>query len=282
MGSAFEGTVTPDVPHDLDIMFCQEMFSVIEDIAKADKNKFSLLIVREPETPAGYMKLQLVETNKSLTSADWPVSRNYTTRFNCQKEKSEQAYIKALYSAKISTFRFAHTASIESIVAYHYNQTNDVTSYKFINFLWLLIHRIQNISTIFEHTAHEVKSAQALLLPCIYTCLASTISAFAFKITQFDIRDILLLGSLSNLFLNGDLSGRLKLISILLAAELYADCEWHLDQLIEEDIKCIPSVCVCRHCPTDSYFLPQSIVILPQCLPVFHFYQQNFQLSQTP
>ncbi|CAG2190826.1 unnamed protein product [Mytilus edulis] len=106
-----------------------------------------------------------------------------------------------------------------------------------LNF-WLSKDRIQNISTIFEHTADEVESAKALLLPCINTCLASTLSAFAFNMTQFDTRNILLLGSLSYLSINGDLSGRLKLISILLAAELYADCEWHLDELDEEDIKC--------------------------------------------
>ncbi|CAG2190825.1 unnamed protein product [Mytilus edulis] len=72
MGSTFEATFTPDESHDIDGMECHEWLSVIENISKAEKNKFSLLIVREPETPAGYVKLQLVGYDKPLTSTDWP------------------------------------------------------------------------------------------------------------------------------------------------------------------------------------------------------------------
>ncbi|CAG2243544.1 unnamed protein product [Mytilus edulis] len=90
-GSSCEATVTQsenddDQSHDLDYMVCEEWFSVIEDVAKAEKNKFSLLIVREPETPAGYVKLQLVGINKPLISLDWPhVQHLFPNMFHCFK-----------------------------------------------------------------------------------------------------------------------------------------------------------------------------------------------------
>lgn len=49
-----------DEPNDIDVMKCDERFPVIEDISKTERNWFSLLIVRESDTPDGYVKLQLV------------------------------------------------------------------------------------------------------------------------------------------------------------------------------------------------------------------------------
>ncbi|CAG2212063.1 unnamed protein product [Mytilus edulis] len=46
-------------------------FPVFEDASKANKYRFSLLIVRESNAPVGYVKLQLVFGGVPLTSNDW-------------------------------------------------------------------------------------------------------------------------------------------------------------------------------------------------------------------
>lgn len=42
-----------DQQSDHDAIKCDESFPVVEDLSKADKYYFSLLIIREEETPAG-------------------------------------------------------------------------------------------------------------------------------------------------------------------------------------------------------------------------------------
>ncbi|CAC5364798.1 unnamed protein product [Mytilus coruscus] len=87
IGSTFEGTDSPDEtlhrrtnlwqssePSDMDVMKCDESFAVIEDISNATKKDgvlSTLLIVRELDTPAGYVKLQLVNGEIPYTSKHW-------------------------------------------------------------------------------------------------------------------------------------------------------------------------------------------------------------------
>ncbi|CAC5399322.1 P4HA [Mytilus coruscus] len=60
VGGKWEGTLTPGVKTDFDAISCDDNVIVIEDISKAVQNRYSLLIVRDPRTPAGYVKLQIV------------------------------------------------------------------------------------------------------------------------------------------------------------------------------------------------------------------------------
>ncbi|XP_052083858.1 uncharacterized protein LOC127721212 isoform X2 [Mytilus californianus] len=74
MGSTFEGTDSPGEPSDMDVMRCDESFSVIEDMANATEKDgilSTLLIVRELHTPPGYVKLQLVNGETLYTSKHW-------------------------------------------------------------------------------------------------------------------------------------------------------------------------------------------------------------------
>lgn len=48
------------VKTDFDVIWCDDNVIVIEDISKAVLNRYSLLIIRDPHTPAGYVKLQIV------------------------------------------------------------------------------------------------------------------------------------------------------------------------------------------------------------------------------
>ncbi|CAC5364794.1 unnamed protein product [Mytilus coruscus] len=76
-GSQCEGTFIPGDPQiDLDAMECDERVLVIEDIRKANLHRASLLIVKELETPAGYVKLQLVMSGVPCTSMHWSYLRN--------------------------------------------------------------------------------------------------------------------------------------------------------------------------------------------------------------
>ncbi|CAG2190834.1 unnamed protein product [Mytilus edulis] len=118
---------------------------------------------------------------------DYVKSRNYITRHEWLQTKCGQAYITALYIAETSTFRIVHSVFNQIILPYYCKQTNDVHS-NFLKFLWISKDRIQNISTITEHTAQEVQNGLDLLLPCFSTCLASNISALALSITKFDTR----------------------------------------------------------------------------------------------
>ncbi|CAG2212061.1 unnamed protein product [Mytilus edulis] len=56
-------------PNDIHIMKCDKRIPVIEDISKSEG--FTLLIVRELDTPAGYVKLQLVYNTVPCTSTDF-------------------------------------------------------------------------------------------------------------------------------------------------------------------------------------------------------------------
>ncbi|XP_052083851.1 uncharacterized protein LOC127721206 [Mytilus californianus] len=81
MGSTIEGTATPGAQSDNDVIICDESFPVIEDISNAiriDGVLFSLLIVRELDTPDGYVKLQLVNEDIAYTCKHWTnLSREY-------------------------------------------------------------------------------------------------------------------------------------------------------------------------------------------------------------
>lgn len=117
--------------------------------------------------------------------------------------------------------------------------------------MWSTIDQIEKSRPITEHTRHDTKYALSLLLPHIYTCLASSISALLIKNPNSQIRDFLSLGSFSY-FMRGKLSGYLKFLSLLYAIEFYDDCEWWLHQMIEDEIVYNPSFCSCRYTQSDS------------------------------
>ncbi|VDI14185.1 Hypothetical predicted protein [Mytilus galloprovincialis] len=124
-----------------------------------------------------------------------------------------------------------------------YQQSNkNIANY--IKFLWERLYLIQRVNTITEHTTAETKSSLSLLIPFINTNLASNISSIAIQHPNEHVRCFLLLGSLSYL-IYGDLSGRLKFVSVLYAIGLYEDCHWFLEQEDEQYIKNRPSVCIC-------------------------------------
>ncbi|CAG2235709.1 unnamed protein product [Mytilus edulis] len=57
---------------DMDFIMCDETLPVIEDIAESCQNPLSLLIVRESNTPGGYVKLQLVINDVPCTHIHLP------------------------------------------------------------------------------------------------------------------------------------------------------------------------------------------------------------------
>ncbi|XP_052083857.1 uncharacterized protein LOC127721212 isoform X1 [Mytilus californianus] len=168
----------------------------------------------------------------------------------------------------------------------HYSFKADYNTLNFIRSIWLTLDGFQHTSAniISGHTERDTHNSLSLLLPSIYTCLASNISAVAIQNPNPQIRYFLLLGSFVY-FMKGNLPGRLKFISVLYAAELYNDCEWWIDQLDEEYIKYNPSLCKCRYILIDQKlaitdiiktsplevsncvsFLPTEILIAPDAI----------------
>ena len=65
----FEGTSLTGMNYDLDKVTVMEDFPVVTDISDAQQYNKCLLMVQDPHTPAGYVKLQLVYAR--LRSNEW-------------------------------------------------------------------------------------------------------------------------------------------------------------------------------------------------------------------
>ncbi|XP_052103404.1 uncharacterized protein LOC127736870 [Mytilus californianus] len=70
VGGKLEGILTPGVKTDFDAISCDDNVIVIEDISKAVQTRYSLLIIRDPRTHAGYDKLQIVRGKVPGTITD--------------------------------------------------------------------------------------------------------------------------------------------------------------------------------------------------------------------
>ncbi|VDI69335.1 Hypothetical predicted protein [Mytilus galloprovincialis] len=194
-----------------------------------------------------------------------------------QKLKAEscRAYTKKIFMRKASLYQSAmHGLNVLFDIFKTSEKTPNV-----IEIFWRMLNHINHTDTVSEHTRQETRHALSLLLPFIYTCLASNISAICIQQSNPQVRDFLLLGSYSY-FMKGDLPGRLKFISVLYAAGCYKDCEWYLDQEDEEFIMKNPSVCVSDYMmgvSDPNVTIVTAIQQLKMSTCVFFFCQQNFQ-----
>ena len=76
-GSSFEGTTTPGLNSDIDIVIVPEYLPVVTSIADAQQYFTSLLLVQDSYTPAGYCKLQLVIHGMPVTLSQ-PITPSYS------------------------------------------------------------------------------------------------------------------------------------------------------------------------------------------------------------
>ncbi|CAC5364796.1 unnamed protein product [Mytilus coruscus] len=181
---------------------------------------------------------------KSNDICNYMQSRESLERSKRLQSHSKDVYKKTLKQNDLSIFASLFKVFNHNILQHYYYQSNGNTDI-FIKFLWDTLDNIKEVRTVTEHTEEETRSALTLMIPHIFTCLASNISAMAIQHPNPQVRDFLLFGSFT-FFMQAGLLGRLKLISVLYAVQLYKDCEWCLDQLDEEYIKIIPSLCFCR------------------------------------
>ncbi|CAC5364795.1 unnamed protein product [Mytilus coruscus] len=166
------------------------------------------------------------------------------------KANSAKLYDESFYIVSTSIVHVALSVFNQRILARYYQEANEIAAH-FIKFLWDTLDLIQHSGTISEHTIQETQYSLSLLLPHIYTCLASNISATAIRNQNPQARDFLLFGSFVY-FIKSDLSGCLKFLSVLYSAGLYKDCEWLMQHMNEEYIEYIPSYCGCRYIKSDS------------------------------
>ncbi|CAG2243542.1 unnamed protein product [Mytilus edulis] len=92
VGSTYEGTRLPGNVRDIDILLCYESPRVIEDlaIAEQDSSNTFLLIRRETNTRAGYVKLQLVARGVPLTLPRWA---EYITPTLCKCDQFQRVLL---------------------------------------------------------------------------------------------------------------------------------------------------------------------------------------------
>lgn len=179
---------------------------------------------------------------KTSNMCDYVASRGSVETFQHLQSYSKNEYKKAVnvvYENMNSVVLRVFNLQIESC----YKKANG-NMYHFIKSVWKKLHSIQQIDTITEHTPEETKHALLLLLPHIYSCLASNIASMAIQHPNPKVRDFLLLGTFEY-FMKGGLIGQLKFISVLYAIGLYQDCEWFLNHLDDDYVKYNPSVCGC-------------------------------------
>ncbi|CAC5371676.1 unnamed protein product [Mytilus coruscus] len=174
---------------------------------------------------------------------DYYWTRESLEDFQLLQSNSERDLLYSLYTRSITKIVIPLKGLNHNILEQYYYANENVLI--FIQNLWSILNRIIDTDTITEHTTEETKNALSSLLPYIYTCLASNIAAIAIQNKNRKVRDFLLIGSFTY-FMKGNISGRLKFISVLYAIGLYEDCEWFIDQLDEEYIKNAPSLCGCR------------------------------------
>ncbi|CAC5364793.1 unnamed protein product [Mytilus coruscus] len=163
---------------------------------------------------------------------------------------SQKIYKKKVHEIyKLLIYRVLSTLNLSIIGGAERNCNGNINH--LIETFWGMLHKIQHTNTITEHTKEDTQCVLSLLTTHIYTCLTSNIAAMAIQHENPQVRDFLLFGSCMYL-MKGDLSGKLKFITVLYAAGLYKDCEWFIDQLDETCIKEDPSFCGCIHAFNDS------------------------------
>ncbi|XP_052083849.1 uncharacterized protein LOC127721205 [Mytilus californianus] len=152
--------------------------------------------------------------------------RESFTLFQLLQEYSIKSYREMLYEMNTEPATYA----LSSFSAYI--STNDSTN--LIDFLWRLLENIQTTGTMFAYTTEDTRRSLSLLASVVYTYLASHISAMSIRQPNLQVRNFLLLGSLTY-FRKGDLTGYLKFISVLYTVGCYKDCEWHLNRYKEKN-----------------------------------------------
>lgn len=195
---------------------------------------------------------------------DYIKSRNELKQYQKLQEQSLKAIQKSVYelNAQISKCALIY---FSFILSQYKAKGKD-----FIRFLWEKLYFYENVKRINYYTEEETNHATSILLPFIYTCLASNISAMCIHQKNPQVRDFLLLGC-NAYFVKGELSGRLKFISVLYAIGSYKECNWLLEQEDEEFIQQSPSVCSCHHIsnimhPKDDNFADISRLKMSTCL----------------
>ncbi|CAG2243531.1 unnamed protein product [Mytilus edulis] len=220
---------------------------------------------------------------KASNMCDYVQSRGSVETIQRLQENSNKVYRAAvsreyLYMTEIVVLHF------NLYIIERYNEQANGNICNFIKSLWNSLDHIQYLETLTKHTAEETKHSLSVLIPHIYTCLASNIASLAIQHPNPQVRDFLLLGSFV-CFMKGGLSGTLKFVSVLYALGLFEDCEWLLEELDEEFIKNDSHVCGCirtKKCSINTHHTTGFETSELQYLPVSHFCQWKYQLPLMP
>lgn len=224
--------------------FCPNYFIPMDNLFDGKLNKNQGLIFANKLKKLLVAGFDCFHDVKSDNIGDYLRSSQNAEKLHELQEKSKDVYDISLtmidYSFIInSRDQFDHII----IDQYYYPAFEDILT--FIKLLWATLDRMQRICTVTEHTAEETKSSLSVLIPYVYESLASNISAMAIHHPNLQVRYFLLFGSFIY-FLEGNLLGRLKLISVLYAIGLYKDSEYFLNRENEQYMTYNQSMCACR------------------------------------
>ncbi|XP_052083848.1 uncharacterized protein LOC127721204 [Mytilus californianus] len=216
----------------------------------------------------GFHCLRYVKSSKICHYVE---SRESLTSFQRLKEESIKLYRKTVDIMNTQTDTLALNTFSE-----HLSTEN---STELIELLWLLLYRSQTTNTMFAYTKEDTRRSLSLLTPVIYTYLASHISAMSIRQPNRQVRNFLLLGSLTY-FTKGDLTGYLKFISVLYTVGCYKDCEFHLHRFRKKNPSIFESPQVFD--TTSILFLPTELPIIPDAMKyeIFKYFGISMNLSE--
>ena len=75
-GSSFEGTTTPDLKFDLDMVIVSEHLPVVTNVSESQQYEECLILLQDHHTPPGYAKLQIVDYGVPQTRSQFSISRS--------------------------------------------------------------------------------------------------------------------------------------------------------------------------------------------------------------
>ena len=75
-GSSFEGTTTPGLKSDLDIIVEHELFPVVTNVSESQQFQQCRMLIQDHHTPPGYAKLQIVFDGVPQTASQFSISRS--------------------------------------------------------------------------------------------------------------------------------------------------------------------------------------------------------------
>lgn len=169
-GSSVEGTTTPGMNSDIDILACYHDWDVVEDLTNVSSDKdcckrLFLLLIRDESTHPGYFKLQFVKDGIPLTDKIEPIKEipRISITFDCHKrivltKRNYFSYVNfdAVHGPADTTY------SEDGCPSYDHVQAQRLHTWQTVGTPWLVRKRRHNWPS--DEIIKQLKSYEAFLV----------------------------------------------------------------------------------------------------------------------